>query len=491
VSELNDITYDTERLKSRLQTLLQQEIQSVTELKSWLGEERCVCAEVEEEITRHLIEFYKDTQNKQKRDMHLYYQKEVQPILTEYIAKYDDKFTHCPFTPLLEDEKYGYMKKARLINNELFHQDNIALTVKEQELIANYKEIMSSRTIEWDGEKHSYSYIKAKLDNPDREIRERAWQDLADVHIHVKHDVDNVMNELIKLRHQMALNAGCSNYRDYMFKLKNREYSIHDCYTFHESVETYVIPAWKQVARLFQSELGITQYRPWDVSPCTLQAIPFRNVNDLVDGVGKMLEKTDLDFQERFHYMLKQGLIDVEERKHKAPGAICFTLPKTKEVFIHSNFSPSFHGINALVHELGHAFHFYKQFETESSMQERYLREEVAELYSHSLELFVMDKLHIFYPDKNECKKAQREQMHRALSMLITPILGDMFQHWLYTNPDHSVEERDAKYLELSKRFQYSSVDISGLEAQIGSSWMESFHYFQYPFTKLNMQSLN
>ncbi|WP_232697440.1 M3 family oligoendopeptidase [Brevibacillus daliensis] len=474
--------YDTKKMEDKLQTLLQHDISSVSELERWLVEERLLFAEVEELITSHQINFYKDTKNTNNRDLYMYDQTNIQPLLTKYSAEFDKKFSNCPFSKLLEDEKYGYMRKVRLEKSKMFNEKNISLTVREQELITKYREILAGITIEWDGETKSYSYIKAMLDSPNRQIRERAWRALSESHTQVKPAVDHIMNELVKLRHQMARNAGFSNYRDYIFKLKNREYSIQDCYTFHESVERYVIPAWKRLAKLFEIELGIEKYRPWDLSPCTLQKSPFNNLNDLLDGVEKMLGKTDPYFQERFQYIRKQGLIDVGERKNKAPGAVCFTLPKTKNVFIYSNFSPSFNAINALIHELGHAIHFYKQFANESSMQEQYLREEVAELYSHSLELMLMDKLDIFYPEHNECKKAQREQMHRAFSMLISPLAGDLFQHWLYTNPYHSPEERDAKYLEISKRFQYSSVDILGFEAEIGTRWIESFHYFQYPF---------
>ncbi|MFJ8526694.1 M3 family oligoendopeptidase [Bacillus sp. NPDC094106] len=483
-NEENDY-YDAKKLKDRLQALLDQDICSISELKKWLVEERRLSAEVEEVITSRLIDFYRDTKNIHKRDLYLYYQTNIQPLLTKYTAEFDKKFSNCPFAKLLEDEKYGYMRKVRLEKNKMFHEDNVLLTVKEQELITKYKEIMASITIDWDGETKSYPYIKAKLDSPDREIRERAWRALSESHTHVKHAVDSIMNELVQLRHQMALNAGFSNYRDYIFKLKNREYNIQDCYTFHESVEKHVIPVWKHVAKLFKTELDIEKYCPWDISPCTLQTSPFNNFVDLLDGVENMLGKTDSYFEERFQHIRGQELIDVEERKNKAPGGACFTLPKTKNVFIYANFSPSFHAINALIHEVGHAIHFYKQFANESGMQERYLREEVAELYSHSLELFLMDKLNIFYPEDNECKKAQREQMHRAFSLLISPLSGDLFQHWLYTNPNHSPEERDAKYLEISKRFRYSSVDITGFEAEIGASWIESFHYFQYPFYKI------
>ncbi len=127
-----------------------------------------------------------------------------------------------------------------------------------------------------------------------------------------------------------------------------------------------------------------------------MQKSSLENYIDLLDGVEEMFRKTDSCFHEEFTHIREAGLIDVQERKNKASGAACFTLPHSKDVFIYSNFSPSFYAIHALIHELGHALHFHKQFNNESSMQERYLREEVAELYSLSLELLLMDKLTIF-----------------------------------------------------------------------------------------------
>lgn len=117
------------------------------------------------------------------------------------------------------------------------------------------------------------------------------------------------------------------------------------------------------------------------------------------------------------------------------------------------------------------------QKKCDSSMQERYLREEAAELYSLSIELLVMDKLNIFYKQDDEYKEVQRVQLYRTLSLLMSSVAGDVFQHWLYANPNHTPEERDKKYMELCERYQYSSVDIVGLEDEISSSWLESFHF--------------
>lgn len=183
--------------------------------------------------------------------------------------------------------------------------------------------------------------------------------------------------------------------------------------------------------------------------------------------------------------MRENGLMDIECRPGKQQGAFCDPLPATKNAFIFSNFSPSFVALIALIHEFGHAINSYLQFETETEIQEHHHREEIAELYSHSMELLLMDKLDIFYKDKNEFISAQREELRRSLHMLINPIAGDQFQHWMYTHPKHTSEERDAMFLEINKRFLYKSVDITGLESQIRESWIGNTHFFAYPFYKI------
>ncbi|PEU78427.1 peptidase M3 [Bacillus anthracis] len=472
-------------LENNLQSLLERNIASVSELESWLLDERRVTAEIEEEITSSLIATYRDTNDRNIRGLHMYNQNTIQPILKRYNAKFDQKFRECAFSDLLDEQKYGFMKKARLVKSKMFNEKNVTLSVKEQELITKYREIMSNISINWEGEQKTYAFVKAKLDNPNRVIRKKAWYALCEARSVVKIDIDFILNELVQLRNEMALNAGFNNYSEYAFKQKNRDYSIEECYKLHESIEKYIVPIWKQLGSLSKKNLGVKRYRPWDLTPCNVPKAPFQNAIDLLDGVEEMFRKTDLYFYEKFIYIRKAGFIDVEERENKSPGAVCFTLPHSKEVFVYSNFSPSFYAIHALIHELGHAFHFYKQFNNDSSMQERYLREEVAELYSLSLELLVMDKLNVFYEQEDEYKEVQRVQLYRALSLLMSSIAGDIFQHWLYANPNHTPEERDKKYAKLCKRYQYSSVDIAGLEGEIGASWIESFHYVQFPFYKI------
>lgn len=98
-------------LESKLQSLLVRNITSVSELERWLLEELRVNAEVEEEITSSLIAMYRDTNDRNIRDLHMYNQSTIQPLLKRYNAKFDQKFRECPFSNLLDEQKYGFTKK--------------------------------------------------------------------------------------------------------------------------------------------------------------------------------------------------------------------------------------------------------------------------------------------------------------------------------------------------------------------------------------------
>ncbi|WAH42739.1 M3 family oligoendopeptidase [Alicyclobacillus fastidiosus] len=471
---------DAATVEAQLQALVQEKLDSVDALEAWLKRELEFSLKVREVLSGHTIDFYRDTGSEKKKQIHMYDQTVIQPLLLKYGAQLDKKFCECPYTKELDDGKYGQMKKARATGLELFREENIPLQVKEQELVASYNEIIGGLTAGWEREDRPYPYVVAQMDSPNRAVREAAWRSVQEARKSIKSKVAAMMDELVALRHQIAVNAGFENYRDYVFREKNREYTVEDCYNFHNAVERYVVPAWDRLARQLQGVLGVDAYRPWDVTPCTLSGAPFETVDQLMDGVEKMLYATDTYFGDKFKHMRERGLLDLDSRSGKAPGGFCDFLGYSNNTFVFANFSPSFFALIALLHEMGHAVNGYLQVRDEYEWAD--LRPEVAELYSHGMELLCLDKLGEFYRDESSLKNAQREELHRSLNMLIGPLSGDLFQHWLYTNPHHTAEERDAKYFEILKRFSGHPVDYSGLEAEASSAWIDSIHFIAYPF---------
>ena len=57
----------------------------------------------------------------------------------------------------------------------------------------------------------------------------------------------------------------------------------------------------------------------------------------------------------------------------------------------------------------------------------------------------------------------------------------DAFQHWIYTHPEHSQQDRTAFWLELSKRFG-GPIDWVDLSAEQEAAWHRQLHPFEVPF---------
>ncbi|MDZ5473347.1 M3 family oligoendopeptidase [Bacillus sp. 31A1R] len=479
--ELVDLK-DVAGLETQIRSLLDAPIESVSDLETWLNDEKDLTMQITEAMTGHQVDFYRNTEDAIIKSTYLHDQQVIQPLLMKYEAELNKKCCESPYFHQLDENRYGLMRRVRESKVKLFREENIPLMVKEQELSTKYSEIMGGLTVEWEGEEKPFPFIESQLDHPDRAVREKAYRSMMATLRQIKPDLDAIMDELVQLRHQMAVNAGFENYRDYMFVVKNREYSIQDCYDFHENVEKHIIPAWNRLAAVFKSKLGVDAYRPWDNTAKLMKKPPYSEVSTLMDGVAEMLGNTDPYFAERFNYMRENGLLDLGDRKGKSPGGFCTSLPVSGDTFVFANFSPSFFSLIALIHEMGHAVNGYLQFSEQGALEEYKLRAEVAELYSHGMEMLLLDKLDRFYTEEEDVKSAQREELRRAFTMLYGPLSGDLFQHWMYTNPNHTAKERDEKFFEISKRYGLNPVDTSGFEEEIGMSWAKTLHYFQVPF---------
>lgn len=136
--------------------------------------------------------------------------------------------------------------------------------------------------------------------------------------------------------------------------------------------------------------------------------------------------------------------------------------------------------VRTILHEAGHSFHAFA-VRDEKIGSYRDSPHEVNEVSSMSMELFTLDYLDEFYKDKEDIKKAKREQLESALSIFPMVAVVDALQHWTYLNPNHTSEERDSEFAKLKDRFDVG-VDWSGLEREKGIGWLRVHHIFEVPF---------
>ena len=85
--------------------------------------------------------------------------------------------------------------------------------------------------------------------------------------------------QLVKLREQIARNAGFENYRDYAFRRLGRfDYTPEDCEKFHDAVEQEVMPVVRELQAERRAQLELEKLRPWDLAVDPLNRPPLQAV---------------------------------------------------------------------------------------------------------------------------------------------------------------------------------------------------------------------
>ncbi|MFQ5654262.1 MAG: M3 family metallopeptidase, partial [Planctomycetota bacterium] len=106
---------------------------------------------------------------------------------------------------------------------------------------------------------------------------------------------------------------------------------------------------------------------------------------------------------------------------------------------------------------------------------------EFAEVASTSMELLGAPHLDVFYDDPDAVRRARIKHLDGVLDIFPWVACIDGFQHWVYTHPGHSREQRREAWLEIRERFSLG-IDMSGLDEIHGHRWIRQSHLFGVPF---------
>src|SRR5690606_8554439 len=126
--------------------------------------------------------------------------------------------------------------------------------------------------------------------------------------------------------------------------------------------------------------------------------------------------------------------------------------------FIFMNAAGTADDVITMMHEGGHAFHSFLAHDLPLSGFKEYPME-MAELASMSMELFTFEHWDVFYESKEDLARAKNEQLERVLTIFPWIATIDKFQHWLYTNPKHTREERTTEWMNILNEFYPSNID--------------------------------
>ncbi len=392
-------------------------------------------------------------------------------------------FYHSPANQHLDSQRYGLLNQIIEKDIKLFRHENTPLLIKESELANKYGSIVGQMSAVFEGKEQTPTQLAVYLKDADRIKREEAWKLRMDLFLAKQKELDDLYDSLREVRAQLAANAGYSNYRDYKHVEMGRfSYTPEDIHKFHDAVEKVVIPFVKELDAQRKEALSLSELRPWDtqVDLDGRNLKPFETTDEFITKSLKVLAKVSPRYAEQLEMMHNTGLLDLENRKGKAPGGYNTTINNLASSFIFMNHVKQHKDVITLLHESGHAMHSAAMGNIKIS---QYLDtpSEVAELASMTMELLTMDYWDEYYSNPEDLKKAKREQLQGTLTFLPWCMIVDALQHWVYLHPEHNAEERSQAYVDLHKRFS-GGVDWSGLESQRRVGWMQQLHIYEVPF---------
>ena len=374
---------------------------------------------------------------------------------------------------------------------DLFCEKNLPLQTKDSKISKDYDAIIGAQTVMWEGEEVTITQLAPVLLQTDRDRREKAWRLAAERRLKDREKINKIWQKILEVRIKIADNSGYDNYRSWRWEyLKRFDYTPEDCLNFHEGIEKVIMPFVNKLIKKRKKQLGLDMLKPWDLSvdPLNREPLtPFVNASELEDKCHNIFKAVDSELGNHFSIMRKEKLLDLANRKGKAPGGYCTEYYHRRLPFIFMNAVGTHSDVQTMLHEGGHAFHVFESDKLPYASQ-REVGMEFAEVASMAMELlaspYLTEEYGGFY-EIGQAKRARIEHLEKIIMFWPYMAVVDAFQHWAYTNPDDAMnpDNCDAKWTKLWKRFQtFDDLDSNEFEDVIATGWHNKLHIYHVPF---------
>lgn len=428
------------------------------------------------------LRFEQDTQDEARKAAQDY-RDEIAPVITNHETAFKTRLLAHPDRASVE--KLAGAHALRLWETDIttFSPAIEADLQAEAKLQARYVALLASAKIEIDGKTTNLSGLAPYQQSLNREMRHAAeaarWRFFAENAA----AFDEIYDELVKLRTQMAQKLGFSSFTELGYRRMRRvDYSAADVATYRDQVRQHVTPL---VARFFEhrrAQEGWERLFAWDEPLVDPQGNvePAGDEAFLRAQAQTMFEAMNPELAAFYRLMNENGFLDLDNRPAKAPGGFCTSFPVAGLPFIFANFNGTHHDIDVFTHEMGHAFQNYRS-RTQPSFDYLWPTYDSAEIHSMSLEHLAYPYIGLMVGEENA---ARYRRMHLIQSIAFLPygVCVDHFQHEIYANPQATPAERHAMWKRLEALYMpWRDWGDLAYPAQ-GGRWQAQGHIFGAPF---------
>lgn len=483
-------------LEPLFRELLDRPVRTGAEFERWLldrSELEAACSEAQADL---YITMTCSTEDQDAQAAYATHMRTIVPKIKPLTFELDRRMVRLADELKARSPRLEVLLRDARADVELFREENVPLETELSDLSQKYEQVMGAMTVTFDGREQTLSQMAVYQERTDRAVREAAWRGVVERRLADKAAIDAIFDQMVERRHRLAINAGFSNFVGFSFKAKHRfDYTPADCFAFHDACEKLIVPIIRRQELKRRQTLKLDTLRPWDLSVDVRGRAPLKPFTDgreLMDKSVRAFEALD----PRLGAMLRSlgrgdeargsrdgSNLDLDSRKGKAPGGYQYMRDRSKRPFIFMNAASTSKDVTVMLHEAGHAFHSIL-CNDEPLLAYRHAPIEFCEVASMSMELLTLP--HVsgpggFYPTPEDYARAARAQIERSIFLLPWVATIDAFQHWIYTNPTHTQDERRRFWIALDERFG-SSCSWQGLEEARASTWHRQPHLFSVPF---------
>ncbi len=463
-----------------------QQAGSYEELKALMkeGEEAskdfstmCVIASIRNTLdTRD--EFYEKEQE---------YIDEQTPLITPKFLAMDAALLNSPFRADIEKEygKQYFVQKE--LEKKIFCEANIPLMQQEAKLTSEYQKMMATAEIPFDGKTLNLYGVQKYFEHEDRSIRAAAVKAYSDFYHKNEQRLEEIWDELIKIRNEMGRNLGYENFIPVGYMQQGRtDYGQKEVESFREQVLTEIVPLCEKLYEAQRKRLGIDTLKFYDESRVFADgnAVPAGDDDFMVEQARKMYHEISPETGEFIDFMIEHELMDLKNKPGKASTGYMTYLARYQSPFVFSCFNQTIFDMQVLTHELGHAFAGYMAMRHQPVMEYYSESTDIAEIHSMSMEQFAYPYAEQFFGE--DADKFRFAHLQEAITFVPFGVAVDEFQHICYANPSLTPKERTLEWKKLEAKYmpwrKYDADDFFDR----GGYWYHKLHIYLYPFYYIN-----
>ena len=415
------------------------------------------------------------------------YLQDTLPTLSGAEVELSEAIASSPFRADIERDLGKQYFVSMDLQKKLYCEANVPLRQQESRLTNEYQKIMATAEIPFDGKTLNLYGLQKYFEHSDRAMRAAAVKAYSKFYEANEPRLEEIWDELIKIRNQMGKNLGYENYIPVGYLEQGRtDYGEQEVASFREQVRTFLVPLCQKLYDAQAKRLGLDHVMCYDekmVFPDG-NAEPAGDDAFMVKTAQKMYHEISPETGEFIDFMIDHELMDLQNKPGKASTGYMTSLPSLKAPFVFSCFNHTIFDMQVLTHELGHAFAGYMAMRSQPISDYYSESTDIAEIHSMSMEQFAYPYAEWFFGDQAD--KFRFAHLQEALTFVPFGVAVDEFQHICYAHPELTPKERTYQWHLLEEKYMPWRHYENDPFFERGGYWYHKLHIYLYPFYYIN-----